>query len=89
MSVPLPAYGQYQADLRAVPVRAARGFRERCRSRPPSIGMQANPKTSQAIVGVHPDSIEVTWTAGLTGTPIKNQDWATLAQMVHEAGERS
>ena len=51
--------------------------------------MQANPKTSQAIVGVHPDSIEVTGTAGLTGTPIKNQDWATLAQMVHEAGERS
>ena len=51
--------------------------------------MQANPKTSQAIVGVHPDRIEVTGTAGLTGTPIKNQDWATLAQMVHEAGERS
>jgi hypothetical protein len=64
------------------------GVRERCRSRSPSIGMQA----IQNLAGHRrrpPDSIEVTGTAGLTGTPIQSQDWAALAQMVYEAGERS
>jgi hypothetical protein len=51
--------------------------------------MQAAPKNLASHRRRPPDSIEVTGTAGLTGTPIQNQDWATLAQMVHEAGERS
>jgi hypothetical protein len=57
-------------------------------TRSPSIGMQANQNLASHRRRP-PDRIEVTGTAGLTGTPIQSQDWATLAQMVHEAGERS
>ena len=110
----LPAYGQHQADRRAVPVRAARGFEsdvgvaggvadgviagpEPERDDLVAVGFpgdqvavdrDAGKPKPQAIVGVPPTASKFTGKAGLTGSPIQSQDWATLAQMVHEAGGR-
>jgi len=47
------------------------------------------PKPGRPSSASTPTASKFAGTAGLTGTPIQSQDWATLAQMACEAGERS
>ena len=47
------------------------------------------PKPGRPSSASTPRAPNFTGTVGLTGTPIQSQDWATVAQMVHEAGEQS
>ena len=58
-------------------------------TRSPSIGMQANQNLASHRRRPPRPHRKFAGTAGLTGTPIQSQDWATLAQMACEAGERS
>lgn len=41
----------------------------------------------EAVVGLDPDRIEVSVSAGLTGVPIQSEHWAQLDEMVYLLGE--